>query len=184
LAPIRTTRRRTARFTVALSGAAFAVVALAAGAQAATTAAPAGPAAHVAAAAPAGGTVEGSAQPLTLAIKHHHHPKKKHHHRRHPRTPRQIGYRMLHLMHWNAKRQFPALDQLWNRESSWNVHAVNPYTGSTGIPQATPGDKMASAGPDWRNNAWTQIRWGLRYIRARYGSPQAAWSHELSDGWY
>ncbi len=30
---------------------------------------------------------------------------------------------------------------------------------------------MAAAGPDWKTNAATQIKWGLSYIRARYGSP-------------
>jgi hypothetical protein len=87
-------------------------------------------------------------------------------------------------MHWNPRRQFPALNALWNRESGWRVHAYNPYTGATGIPQAVPGYKMATAGPDWRNNAWTQERWGLRYIRARYGSPRGAWAHSLATGWY
>ena len=55
---------------------------------------------------------------------------------------------------------------------------------SQGIPQADPGRKMASAGPDWSTNAATQIRWGLRYIRGRYGSPRAAWNHEVRAGWY
>lgn len=43
---------------------------------------------------------------------------------------------------------------------------------------------MASAGPDWRWNARTQILWGMRYIRDRYGSPDGAWQHECSYGWY
>ncbi len=29
-----------------------------------------------------------------------------------------------------------------------------------------------------------QIRWGMSYIAARYGSPYGAWQHELSCGWY
>jgi hypothetical protein len=43
---------------------------------------------------------------------------------------------------------------------------------------------MASAGPNWQTNARTQIRWGLGYIQARYGSPRQAWDHEASVGWY
>jgi hypothetical protein len=43
---------------------------------------------------------------------------------------------------------------------------------------------MASAGPDWRTDAATQIRWGLEYIKDTYGSPCAAWSHEEATGWY
>ena len=30
----------------------------------------------------------------------------------------------------------------------------------------------------------TQIKWGLSYIAARYGSPCAANSFKLSNGWY
>jgi hypothetical protein len=79
--------------------------------------------------------------------------------------------------------QYSCLVSLWDRESGWNVHAANA-SGAYGIPQALPGNKMASAGPDWQNNAKTQILWGLGYIDGRYGSPCAAWSHSQSTGWY
>lgn len=79
--------------------------------------------------------------------------------------------------------QFGCLVKLWDRESGWNTHAANP-SGAYGIPQALPGSKMASAGPDWRNNAKTQIKWGLGYIKNRYKTPCGAWSHFLSAGWY
>jgi hypothetical protein len=182
LAPISTTRRHPARITAALSGAATAMVAMAPRAQAAVPAGAASPGQAHPVTVSVTGTVEGTAQNLTPANKHHHHPVKprRHHHLR----PRQIGWRLLKYMHWNPKRQFPALNALWNRESGWNVHAYNPYTGATGIPQATPGFKMASAGPNWQTSAWTQERWGLHYIRARYGSPRAAWAHSLATGWY
>jgi hypothetical protein len=98
-------------------------------------------------------------------------------------TPRQTAIRLLHRFGW-SKRQFRYLDLLWSRESSWNVRADNLYSGAYGIPQAVPGDKMASAGPRWRTCARTQIIWGLRYIKDRYGSPRAAWNHELATGWY
>jgi hypothetical protein len=98
-------------------------------------------------------------------------------------TPRQIARQMLPSFGW-TQRQFPYLNWLWNRESGWNKFAENPYSGAYGIPQALPGAKMASAGPNWRSSARTQIRWGLRYIRATYGSPRRAWDHELAYGWY
>jgi len=98
-------------------------------------------------------------------------------------TARQIAIRLLHHFHW-SRRQFRYLDPLWARESSWNVHAYNLYSGAYGIPQAVPGSKMASAGRHWRTCARTQIKWGLRYIKDRYGSPRAAWEHELATGWY
>ena len=80
--------------------------------------------------------------------------------------------------------QFGCLVNLWNRESHWNVHAQNRTSGAYGIPQALPGSKMASAGPDWKNNATTQIKWGLGYIKGRYGTPCGAWSHFQRTGWY
>ena len=98
-------------------------------------------------------------------------------------TPRQIARRMLASFGW-SQAQFPYLNWLWNRESGWNKYAENPYSGAYGIPQALPGAKMATAGPNWRSNARTQIRWGLRYIRAIYGSPRRAWAHEVAYGWY
>jgi hypothetical protein len=80
--------------------------------------------------------------------------------------------------------QMPALDALWTRESGWNHLAENPYSGAYGIPQALPGDKMASAGDDWRTNPATQIRWGLGYIQDRYGNPDGAWAFFQNNGWY
>ena len=80
--------------------------------------------------------------------------------------------------------QFSCLDSLWQRESNWNPQARNPYSGAYGIPQALPGEKMASAGSDWQTNPATQIKWGLGYIKDRYGSPCAAWEHSQSVGWY
>jgi hypothetical protein len=98
-------------------------------------------------------------------------------------TPRQIARQMLGSFGW-SQAQFPYLNWLWNAESGWNKYAQNPYSGAYGIPQALPGAKMATAGPNWRSNARTQIRWGLRYIRGTYGSPRRAWAHEVAYGWY
>jgi hypothetical protein len=80
--------------------------------------------------------------------------------------------------------EFSCLDEIWTQESGWNVHADNPSSSAYGIPQALPGSKMASAGPNWANNAETQIRWGLGYIEARYGSACSAWSFKAAHGWY
>ncbi len=83
-----------------------------------------------------------------------------------------------------SSSEFGCLNDLWNSESGWNVHADNPSSSAYGIPQALPGSKMASAGPDWAGNAETQIRWGLGYIRSSYGTPCSAWSFKESHGWY
>ena len=80
--------------------------------------------------------------------------------------------------------QFSCLDSLWQKESGWNYQAYNADGGATGIPQALPGSKMASAGADWQTSAATQISWGLGYIASVYGSPCAAWGHSQSVNWY
>ena len=97
--------------------------------------------------------------------------------------PRSIAKALLASYGW-SESQFGCLDSLWTRESNWNVHADNPSSSAYGIPQALPGSKMASAGPDWQNNAVTQIKWGLGYIADRYGSPCSAWGHSESHGFY
>jgi hypothetical protein len=80
--------------------------------------------------------------------------------------------------------QFSCLSNLWNKESGWNYQAYNRNGGATGIPQALPGSKMATAGSDWRTSAATQISWGLDYIKRAYGSPCSAWSHSQAVNWY
>jgi len=96
---------------------------------------------------------------------------------------RQIGCSLLAEFGYGVD-QMASLDALWTRESGWNHLAQNPSTGAYGIPQALPGEKMASAGDDWRTNPATQIRWGLSYIQQRYGSPDAAWAFFQANGWY
>jgi hypothetical protein len=90
---------------------------------------------------------------------------------------------MLSARGWGDD-QFSCLVSLWNKESGWNYQAYNRSSGATGIPQALPGSKMASAGADWQTNPATQISWGLGYISGRYGTPCGAWSHSQSNGWY
>jgi hypothetical protein len=97
--------------------------------------------------------------------------------------PKAIASALLGEFGWDGS-QFGCLDSLWTRESGWNVHADNPSSSAYGIPQALPGSKMASAGPNWESNPVTQIKWGLGYIQGRYGSPCNAWGHSESHGWY
>ncbi len=79
---------------------------------------------------------------------------------------------------------YECLVKLWNRESGWNPNSHNSSSGAHGIPQALPASKMASEGSDYYTNGYTQIRWGLKYIKSRYGSPSSAWSHFLSHNWF
>lgn len=100
-----------------------------------------------------------------------------------PGTAQSIGYNMLPQFGFSQKTEWGCLLDLWNRESGWIYDAENA-SGAYGIPQALPGDKMASSGSDWRTNPATQINWGLGYIKAVYGTPCAAWNFELANNYY
>lgn len=90
----------------------------------------------------------------------------------------------LVLQYGWTENDFEALVKLWQKESGWNPYSKNKYSGAYGIPQALPGSKMASAGSDWATNYKTQIKWGLKYIKNRYGSPSKAWAHFQKKHWY
>lgn len=74
--------------------------------------------------------------------------------------------------HW------PALNNLWSRESGWRPGARNGYSGACGIPQALPCSKITDMSPVG------QIDWGLNYIASRYGNPTAAWHFWQIHHWY
>ena len=99
-----------------------------------------------------------------------------------PASAQGIAYRLLPAYGFSTS-QFGCLDDLWNQESGWRWNAENA-SGAYGIPQALPGSKMASAGADWLTDPTTQIKWGLGYIKADYGTPCGAWDHEVAYGWY
>lgn len=83
---------------------------------------------------------------------------------------------------WSTGANWNDLVALWNRESGWNAKAQNPSSTAYGIAQfldstwAPYGAKTSSA--------TLQIKYGLEYIKSRYGSPVNAWAHENSAGWY
>ncbi|MBK3639980.1 MULTISPECIES: transglycosylase SLT domain-containing protein [Streptomyces] len=90
---------------------------------------------------------------------------------------------IAHQMIPNAA-QYAAFSKIVEHESGWNVTATNSSSGAYGLVQALPGSKMASAGSDWKTNAKTQIKWGLDYMKSRYGSPTGAWAFWQANGWY
>ncbi|MEW1842630.1 transglycosylase SLT domain-containing protein [Nonomuraea angiospora] len=100
-----------------------------------------------------------------------------------PNRNKRIALGQVVQRSWNLQ-EFRCLDNLWTRESNWNHHAVNRSSGAYGIPQALPAGKMRGAGRDWKSNPETQIRWGLSYIKGRYGRPCGAWGHWRSHNWY
>ena len=82
-----------------------------------------------------------------------------------------------------SESDYQALVNLWERESNWNANAHNKSSGAHGIPQSLPASKMSSEGSDYYTNGYTQIRWGLKYIKERYGSPSKAWKHFQNKNW-
>lgn len=98
-------------------------------------------------------------------------------------TYQEYAYSLFSQYGW-SNNDFQCLVKLWEKESKWNPNARNKSSRAYGIPQALPGSKMASEGADWQTNYKTQIRWGLKYIKQRYGTPTAAWNSFLKKGWY
>jgi hypothetical protein len=176
---IRTSSRKSPKFLAALTASASALAAAGVAAATVASASPASLSAAQAPAAPAGPAAAArlapAARPAAATLDVVSLTQRQ--------TAERTAQKLLSHYGW-GKRQWTPLYDLWNRESGWNKYATNPYSGAYGIPQAVPGSKMASAGPDWRTNATTQIRWGLGYIKSRYGRPRVAWDHELAYGWY
>jgi len=87
---------------------------------------------------------------------------------------------------------YEAADYIISHESGWcttkaqgehdcPVVPDNQFTsGGYGLCQATPGDKMSSAGADWATNPITQIRWCSGYAAGRYGGWSGAYNHWLN----
>jgi hypothetical protein len=90
---------------------------------------------------------------------------------------------IAHRMIPNAA-QYNAFSHIVQHESGWKVSARNASSGAYGLVQALPGSKMASAGANWKTSAATQIKWGLNYMNARYGSPVGAWNFWQVHHWY
>lgn len=77
---------------------------------------------------------------------------------------------------YNSKRQWVALEELWDRESRWDYTADNPRSTAYGIPQLL---KM-----DPRTPMVKQIDLGLKYIKHRYKTPVKALEFHNKNGWY
>lgn len=97
-----------------------------------------------------------------------------------PASNRLLGRQMM-LEAGFPDSNWTCLDSLWTKESGWNQYADNPSSDAYGIPQALPGTKM---GIGWESDPEVQIRWGLGYIKGRYGTPCGAWNAFKLKGWY
>ena len=88
---------------------------------------------------------------------------------------------VINKYNW-SENDYSALVKLWTKESNWNPNAVNKKSGACNIPQAMPCSKIAKK---YGDNSWQSgIKWGLEYIKSRYGSPSKAWQYFQNKGWY
>lgn len=87
-----------------------------------------------------------------------------------------------------AAGEFDAVDWIFTHESDWDPKAKNPSSTARGIPQCLKqgSTDKCTAHPfeDYDTNPKTQIKWGLDYIKNRYGSPSKAKAFWLSHNWY
>ena len=98
-------------------------------------------------------------------------------------TIKEFAYELVLSNSW-GRDQYSCLVALWERESNWRWDALNKNSGAYGIPQSLPGRKMAEMGADWATNPETQVRWGVNYIKNRYGAPCGAMAHSNKFNWY
>jgi hypothetical protein len=96
---------------------------------------------------------------------------------------KEFAYSLVNKNNW-GRDQYSCLVALWERESNWRWDAMNKSSGAYGIPQSLPGRKMAEMGADWVTNPETQVRWGISYIKSRYGAPCGAMAHSNKFNWY
>ena len=83
---------------------------------------------------------------------------------------------------WTGGQWTGGLLPLWTQESGFNAKAQNPTSTAYGIAQFLDstwgpfGSKTSDPG--------LQIKYGLEYIKGKYGSPVAAEAHERAYNWY
>ena len=80
---------------------------------------------------------------------------------------------------WGSGAEWEAIKWLVNKESSWNPRAANPTSSARGLFQ-----KMTSIHGPVESTVEGQTKWGLNYIKNRYGSPTRAMSFWRRNRWY
>lgn len=81
------------------------------------------------------------------------------------------------------QNEWEATDYIVSHESSWNPSARNA-SGATGLCQALPASKMATAGSDYMTNPVTQLRWCHSYATQRYGGWWGSFAFWQANKWW
>lgn len=79
-----------------------------------------------------------------------------------------------------ASSDWPYVDYIVSRESTWNPNATNKSSGACGLVQALPCSKVPGNGYDPVDN----LRWGNGYAIGRYGSWAAAYGFWSRNHWW
>lgn len=80
--------------------------------------------------------------------------------------------------------EWTALFDVEEREAGFNLNATNPSSGAYGMAQFINGaGEYAEYGGNSSTAAGQAVAM-VNYIAQRYGTPEAAWAHELAYGWY
>ncbi|HEY2638953.1 MAG TPA: hypothetical protein VGI66_03590 [Streptosporangiaceae bacterium] len=95
----------------------------------------------------------------------------------------QLMQQMAAARGWTGA-QWTALYNVEMREAGFNLNAKNPGSGAYGLAQFINGPSEYAQYGGNASTAAGQITGMLNYIAQRYGSPGAAWQHELNYGWY
>lgn len=73
-----------------------------------------------------------------------------------------------------------SMEKIVFKESSLNPYAINKKSGACGLFQFYPCQKLKCALSD----VDCQITAGVKYIKARYGTPAKAWEFHIEHNWY
>lgn len=84
---------------------------------------------------------------------------------------------------WDKGGNWDALQWIISKESSWNPNAKNPNSSAYGLFQFLDGT-WGAVGMDKTSDPGRQTDAGLKYIRQRYGTPEAARAFHQNNGWY
>jgi resuscitation-promoting factor RpfB len=93
---------------------------------------------------------------------------------------------------------YPYVDYIISHESGWCPTKAQgqigfcpafpsepiPTGSGYGLGQATPGNKMAPFGADWKTNPVTQLRWATSYANSRHGGWGGAYNFWLANTWW
>lgn len=112
-----------------------------------------------------------------------------------PESNIQLGQRLAAEAGWTGN-EWTCLLSLWMSESRWSELADNDSSTAFGIPQAMlsihhedinanfPGFYEGPLQKPTGGKAEPQIRWGIKYIKGRYGTACEAWGFKQRNGHY